>query len=86
MENKGYLLHGVTGEILLVFRTDDPDEARAILKKLQGIRSKEIKELAYELEKDLDDENFRDNGVSEPENTKEVLVRKRSKTRKTANG
>lgn len=47
----GYFLNG-TGEYLLVFRSDDREILLSVIKKLQGVRDKSVKELAIRLEQD----------------------------------
>lgn len=46
----GYMLEGMTGEHLLVFRSDDPELILSIIQRLQRSGNKEIKVWADKLE------------------------------------
>jgi len=47
----GYTLRGISGEDVLVFRTDDPEVLLAIIQRLMRTRNKELKAIAAQLEK-----------------------------------
>jgi hypothetical protein len=46
----GYFLEGVSGEHILVFRTENHEDLLRIIKKLQTSRDRETKTLARKLE------------------------------------
>lgn len=47
-----YMLQGISGEDLLVFRSDDPEALLGIIQRLGRTRNKELKQIALRLEEE----------------------------------
>ena len=88
MKIKGYFLEGVDGELLMVIRGYDEEQMYSIIKKLESMRSPEIKNLAETLENhfyERDSNNGRHNVTARPENKKKGTSSNRNRNRKTIN-
>jgi hypothetical protein len=58
-----YILEGIEQEILLVIKAKDKELALSIIDQLASSRKEVLKELAYELEKSLNDSSSRRDSV-----------------------
>jgi hypothetical protein len=83
----GYFLEGVDGELLMVIRSHDEEAMYSIIKKLETMRSPEVKKLAEILEMHFNerDSNGRDSSKARSQNKKKSTNGNRSRDRKTGN-
>lgn len=82
--SKSYILKGTENEYLLVIRAEDEKAIYKIIDYLSSSRIVEIKEVAAELEKSLnDDGNRRDSGKTRPKNKSKSTTSNNSRRRKT---
>lgn len=82
---KGYVLHGIENEILLVVRGSDEEEILHLIGRLRASRRKDIKELADELEKSLyDNDSSRNSSKARPKNKTKGATGARSGRTKAA--
>jgi hypothetical protein len=82
--SKSYILKGTENEYLLVIRAEDEKAIHKIIDYLSSSRIAEIKEMAAELEKSLnDDGNRRNSGKTGSKNKSKGTDSNNSKSRKT---
>ena len=81
---KSYILKGTEGEYLLVIRAEDEKAIYNIIDFLSTSKSKQVKDLAIELEKSMND-NGRDSSKARPEDTGKSPTSNNNKRRKTKN-
>jgi hypothetical protein len=82
--SKSYILKGTENEYLLVIRAEDEKAIYKIIDYLSSSRIAEIKEVAAELEKSLnDDGNRRDLGKTRSKNKSKSTTSNNSRRRKT---
>ena len=79
-----YVLKGTENEYLLVIRADDERAIYNIIDFLATSRNEQIKEVAIELEKSMND-NGRDSSKAGPKNKGKSAVSNKSRSRKTKN-
>ena len=81
-----YILNGIESETLLVIRAKDKKIMLSLIDYLASSRKEEIKELAYQLEKSLNDNTSRRNTVqARPKNKAKSPASNRSGRKKTTN-
>lgn len=81
---QSYILKGTENEYLLVIRTEDEKAVYKLIDFLTTSRSEQIRELAIELEKSMND-NGRDSSKARSENKSKSTVSNKNKRRKTKN-
>lgn len=64
----GYFLFGTNEEIILVIKSSDEEDILNIIKKIATMRSKEVKELASQLEESFYERSYRNNVKAGPKN------------------
>ena len=64
----GYFLFGTNNEVILVLKSGQEDDILQVIKKLATMRSKEVKELASELEESFYERSYRNNVKAGPKN------------------
>lgn len=64
----GYFLFGTNNEVILVLKSGQEDDILQVIKKLATMRSKEVKELASELEESFYERSYRNNVEAGPKN------------------
>ena len=79
---KSYILKGTENEYLLVIRAEDEKAIYNIIDLLSTSRNEDIKEVAIELEKSIND-NGRDSGKTRSKNKGKSTVSNNDKRRKT---
>ena len=79
-----YVLKGTENEYLLVIRADDERAIYNIIDFLATSRNEQIKEVAIELEKSMND-NGRDSSKAGPKNKSKSTTGNKSRSRKTKN-
>jgi hypothetical protein len=80
----GYVMLGVTGEILMVIRSFDEEAIISIIKKLQASRDKDLKDLGVRLEMELNEGHNRDPSKPEPQDKRPGSRSVKGRNRKTA--
>jgi hypothetical protein len=87
MSISGYFLEGVDGELLMVIRSYDEETMYSIIKKIESMRSPEIKKLAEILEMHFNerDSNGGDSSKARSQDKKKSTDSNRSRNRKTGN-
>ena len=79
---QSYILKGTENEYLLVIRAEDEKAIYNIIDLLATSRNEDIKEVAIELEKSMND-NGRDSSKAGPKNKSKTATSNNSKRRKT---
>jgi hypothetical protein len=81
---QSYILKGTENEYLLVIRAEDEKAIYSIIDFLATSRNEQVKELAIELEKSMND-NGRNSSKAGPKNKVKTTISNNSKRRKTKN-
>jgi hypothetical protein len=79
---KSYILKGTEEEYLLVIRAEDEKAIYSIIDFLSTSRNEQVKNLAIELEKSMND-NGRDSSKARPQDTSKSTASNKGKRRKT---
>lgn len=79
---QSYILKGTEGEYLLVIRAEDEKAIYNIIDFLSTSKSRQVIELAHELEKSMND-NGRDSSKARPQDTGKSPNSNKGKRRKT---
>ena len=77
MSINGYFLEGVDGELLMVIKSHDEEVMYSIIKKIESMRSPEVKKLAEILEIHFNerDSNRRNSSETRPQNKKKSQIK-----------
>jgi hypothetical protein len=79
---KSYILKGTEEEYLLVIRAEDEKAIYSIIDFLSTSRNEQVRNLAIELEKSMND-NGRDSSKARPKDTSKSTTSNKGKRRKT---
>ena len=80
--SQAYILAGTENEYLLVIRAEDEKAIYSIIDFLSTSRNEQIKQVAIELEKSMND-NGRDSSKTRPKNKGKSTISNKSRSRKT---
>jgi len=82
----GYVLHGTDGEILLVVKSTYEEEILHLIERMLASRRKDVKELAWELEKSLyDNRSTRDTSKTRSKDKSKSTNGSSSRSKKAEN-
>jgi hypothetical protein len=79
---QSYILKGTENEYLLVIRAEDEKSIYKLIDFLATSRNEQIKEVAVELEKSMND-NGRDSSKARPQNKSKSTASNKNRSRKT---
>ena len=81
----GYVLHGVTGEIMLVIKSYDQEMIMAVINKIGSSRIEDLKVVSHIFERDLNDRDSRNTSSARPKDKTKGSNSTRSRNTKAEN-